>query len=72
MFAKRYKLEALKEKYSSENKIKKVQKICTKLKKIDEHLLPIKNRIQTGEQAFTRTDKIFVRFEGRSDKLRFD
>jgi CHAD domain-containing protein len=49
MFAKRYKLEALKEKYSSENKIKKVQKICTKLKKIDEHLLPIKNRIQTGE-----------------------
>jgi CHAD domain-containing protein len=49
MFAKRYKLEALKEKYSSENKIKKVQKICSKLKKIDEHLLPIKNRIQTGE-----------------------
>jgi hypothetical protein len=35
LFAKRYKLDALREKYSTENNIKKVQKICSKLKKID-------------------------------------
>lgn len=48
LFAKRYKLDALREKYNLENNIKKIQKICAKLKKLDEHLIPIKNRIQIG------------------------
>lgn len=49
LFARRYKLDALREKYNLENNIKRVQKTCSKLKKIDMHLLPIKNRIQIGE-----------------------
>lgn len=71
LLAKKNRLQALQYKFYREGRHEKVTEIASKIKKVDEKLIPIKNLYELGRVHETKTDKIIIKFKTKEGKTSF-